>query len=221
MAARKRIDSRIISAAMAFFLGTLGTVGTAQSRTGSAPGFRVEIEQDGRPGPIRNHELTIQRKPFDIVLYFPKSGGQVALRSATQSALYDLAKSGKPLGTVFRPAQTIAEEEFDKAEDLILDDQTGQNVWSYDPADPGHRFSEVRPTPNGFKCRRRIANYFLNDKDSPVAGTDFLAIYLVFHNGQFARDLMSSSEGDREYLKISFSPPSKASIDAGATRDAS
>jgi hypothetical protein len=169
--------------------------------------LRVEVQQDGRTIPIKNYAVTIQRKPFDLVFHMPDKS-TVLVRTASHSALFDLAKSGKPLGKVFRPGQTGAASAFNKDEDLFMDDPTLQGAWGYDSTDKDHAFNEVVPAPGGvFKSRRRIANVFVNGNTTPIGKTDFAAMYLVFLTGQSAPDFNSTIEEQRDYLKIAFTAP--------------
>lgn len=165
--------------------------------------LRVEIQQDGRTIPVKDHAVVVQRKPFDLIFYMPDKEA-VSVRAASQSALYDLAKSGAPLGKIFNPSQTGAYTPFNKGEDMMIDDPTIQNSWFYDSSEKDHTFNEVTPAPGGFKCRRRISNVFTNGNSVPIVKTDFGAIYLAFLTGKSSADQLSTIEEQRDYLKIAF-----------------
>lgn len=172
--------------------------------------LRFEVQQDGRTIPVRDHAVAVQRKSFDLVFYMPDKS-TVLVRTASQPALFDLAKSGAPLGKIFNPAQTGAASSLNKDEDVFMDDPTLQGAWGYDSSDKDHSFNEVAPAPGGvFKCRRRIANVFVNGDAIPIGKTDFTAIYLVFLTGKSAADYLSTIEDQRDYLKIAFQAPAAA-----------
>lgn len=165
--------------------------------------LRIEIQQDGRTIPVKDHVVVVQRKPFDLIFYMPDKEA-VHVRAASQPALYDLAKSGAPLGKIFNPAQTAAYTPFNKGEDMMLDDPAIQDSWWYDSSEKNHTFNEVTPAAGGFKCRRRVSNFFTNGTSVPVVKTDFGAIYLVFLTGQSSADHLSTIEEQRDYLKVAF-----------------
>ncbi len=180
---------------------------TASRVSQAAKKWRVEVQQDGRTIPIKDHTVTVQRKPFDLVFYLPDKT-IVLVRAASQPALFDLAKSGKPLGKIFNPSQTGAASALNKDEDIFMDDPTLQGGWDYDSSEKDHSFNEVTPAPGGlFKCRRRISNVFSTGDPVPLGKTDFAAMYLVFLTGRSAADHLSSVEEQRDYLKIAFTAP--------------
>jgi hypothetical protein len=205
------------AAALAAAVSLLPLV-TVAPRTITTPGqqgqskgkwLRVEIQQEGRTIPIKDHAVTIQRKPFDIILYMPDKS-TVLVRAASQPALFDLAKSGKPLGRIFNPAQSGAFTPFNKDEDMMLDDPTVQDSWFYDSSEKDHPFNDVASAPGGFTCRRRISNVFVSNASLPIVKTDFDAMYLVFLTGKSSSDFLSTIEEQRDYLKIAFTGPAAA-----------
>ena len=167
----------------------------------------LQVVQDGRTVPNKDHAVTLQRKPFDLVFYMPDKS-TVFMRAASQSALFDVAKSGKPLGKIFRPGQSGAASALNKDEDMFMDDPTLQNAWGYDTTDKVHSFNEAAPAPGGlFKCRRRISNVFVNGDTKHIGKTDFKEMFLVFLTGKSASDFESTNEEQRDYLKIAFTAP--------------
>lgn len=183
----------------------------APARTGDSPQagqsakrwLRIEVQQDGRTIPVKDHAVVVQRKPFDLVFYMPDKGN-VLVRTASQGALFDLAKSGAPLGRIFNPSQSAADTPFNKDEDVMIDDPTVQGSWVYDSSEKDHDFNEVTPAAGGFKCRRRISNVFTNGTTVPIVKTDFAALYMVFLTGKSSADHLTTTEEQRDYLKIAF-----------------
>ncbi len=199
---------RIAAACLAMALlphggAAAGTEPALQQRIPSRGWLRIEVHQNGRAVPAKNHEVVLERKPFDLVLYLPDKES-VSVRAASHAALFDLARSGAPLGKIFNPAQTSAFVPFNKDEDMMLDDPRIQEAWWYDSAGKDHTFNEVTPVPGGFRCRRRISNFFIGGSPQPIEKTDFDAIYLVFLTGKSSSDRLSTLEDQRGYLKIGF-----------------
>ena len=189
---------------------------SSQGRSPASARIRYEIVQDGKTIPIRDHAVTIQRKPFDIVLYLPDNG-TVMVRADTRPFLFDIAKAGDPLGRIFNPSQTGAFTPLNKDEDIYIADSTLQNAWFYDSKDKDHPFNEVTPAGGGlFKARRRIANLFTFGRSVPITATSFEAMYLVFLTGKSSPDLLSTIEDQRDWLRIAFAGDAPAS-GAGAS----
>jgi hypothetical protein len=98
----------------------------------------------------------------------------------------------------------------------MIDDPTLQDAWFYDPAEKDHPFSEVTPAPGGFKGRRRISNVFSHGEKIPIVKTDFDAMYLVFLTGTGSSDMTSTTEEQRDYLKIAFADAARSTTSSAA-----
>lgn len=143
------------------------SAGSAQLRGSRRRPLRIEIEQYGKKLQDKEGEFTLERAPFDIVVYLPDKEG-VSVRAASKPYLYELAKTGAPLGEVFNPYQTSSESLFNADEDLVVDDATVQHYWWYDSADREHRFNQVTRFQDLYKCRRTVKKFwfFANTRTS-------------------------------------------------------
>lgn len=176
--------------------------------------FRVEIEQHGKQIPAEHGVVSLERAPFDIVLYLPDKES-VSLRASTSPFLYETARKGEPLGAVFMPAQSVAEAPFNKDRDITVDDATAQHAWSYDSADRDHRFNEVARVGNLYKCRRTINQLWFFGEDEQVADSTATALYLVFLSGKSSSDYSSTVESGRAALALTFKTPPRARTTPG------
>lgn len=188
---------------------------TAQRGPAGQRWLRFEVQQDGRTIPIKDHSAVVKRAPFDLVFYLPDKG-TILVRTASQPALFDLAKSGAPLGKIFNPAQSGAFTPFNTGEDVTIDDPTLQDAWFYDSTEKDHPFNEVTPAPGGFKARRRISSIYSYEASIPIVKTDFDAMYLVMLTGASSSDSLSTIEEQRDYLKIAFADAGRSTAPRAA-----
>ena len=74
--------------------------------------FAVAFEQNGQLVPIEDHQVTLQKKTFSIVLYF-KEPGSVLVNSALQPESFEQARDGVPFERIRGFADLgMAEEPF-------------------------------------------------------------------------------------------------------------
>ncbi len=202
------MSRRALFLGLAVTLSNLVALLPASLRAEGKGTIRVEIEQAGKVLPAQAGVVRLARAPFDIVLYLPDGGG-LSLRAATEPTLYDLARQGAPLGTIFNSAQSMAEPLLNAERNVTLDDWTVQHYWYYESKDRRHRFNEVVPAGPLFKCRRTVERLSLFGDQEPLADSTTDALYLVFLAGEPAKDYATTIEKDRLALALTFSTPAR------------
>lgn len=170
--------------------------------------FSVAVEQDGKAFPIKDHEVTLKKKPFTLIFTFPRIDDiNVMVNVSEKPGSYDAAKSGKPIKEIkgFEEFFGMAEDYFNRSRTLMLS-ETAYHYWYYDK-DSDHRFNEVYPSDGKWICRRIAAN--LMDRDTNRSYKDMQdfpddALFFVFVKGKYTEDYSQIIEKQRDYLKITF-----------------
>jgi hypothetical protein len=162
--------------------------------------FAVSIEQDGKPVAVKDHEATLRKAPFDILVDLPGKGSFVYVNTSFADAMYEKAKTNKPLGREFRPGLFMAEGDRNAEKDIIPGPDAIHS-WYYE-TDQDNRFNEVKPSGAGFRGRRTVANAYLDGKDVKVEDWKDSTLYLVFLSGEGKPDASETVERQREYLKL-------------------
>lgn len=86
------------------------------------------------------YSITLQKKTFKIQVLLQNIEGVFAFASLNDS-LYSLPGNKPVPGFAYLPVMAMAEEEFNKEKELLLDDQ-GWAYWFFDPALPWHWFNK-------------------------------------------------------------------------------
>jgi hypothetical protein len=160
----------------------------------------VSIEQDGKPVPIKDHEVALKKAPFDILVDLPGKGSFVYVNASFDDAMYEKAKKSKPLGREFRPGLFMAEGDRNAEKDIIPGPDAIHS-WYYD-SDQDNRFNEVKPSGAGVRGRRTVANAYLDGKEVKVEDWKDSTLYLVFLTGEGKPDASETVERQREYVKL-------------------
>ncbi len=170
--------------------------------------FSVGIEQDGKPVTIKEHEVTLKKKPFTILFTFPKIDDiNILVNVSEKESSYDAAKSGKPVKEIrgFEEFFGMAEASFNESRTLMLS-ETAPHYWYY-LKDSDHRFDEVIPGDGKWICKRIAANLMERDTSRFYKDMENFpgeALYFVFLKGQYTGDFSNLIEKQRDYLKIKF-----------------
>lgn len=170
--------------------------------------FSVAVEQDGKPVPIIDHEVTLKKKPFTILFAFPKINDiNIMVSVSEKSDSFDAAKSGKPVKEIkgFEEFFGMAEGLFNESRTLMLS-ETAYHYWYY-LKDSDHRFDEIYYRDGKWVCKRISAN--LMDRDTTRNYKDIEnfpgdALYFVFLKGDYTDNYSLISEKQRDFLKIVF-----------------
>lgn len=173
------------------------------SRTG--PYFGIGFEQDGQAVPIIDHEVTLARAPFTIVLTFPGQEGVLVNASAAPET-FKAAQAGKPLAELPGFSDLgMAEEAFNPRALLMLS-AFAPHFWYY--AHEGeHRFNDVVQQPNTIICRRIVATIMRRDESKQmmaIRDSTEPYLYLVFVKTEWNAEYTQQFEKQRDYVKLTF-----------------
>jgi hypothetical protein len=173
-----------------------------------APRFAVELEQDGKPVPIRDHQASDRRAPFALLLTLPDTAG-VYLSTSFDPSLVDTARSGQPFAKAdFRTGICGAESERNQDHDLFLRTPADEtlNAWGCD----SDRFDQLTALPGeGCQARRTVESLFASqEKDGksvsapvPLANLVRRPLHLVFFRGNLGAEGPEKELG-REWLTL-------------------
>jgi len=160
--------------------------------------FKVEVEQDGKPVPIRDHEALLHRAPFALLLTLPDAS-DVFVSASFEPATYEVARSGGPFGRDdFRSAISGAEGPANAGYDIFVraPDRPILSVWSCGLG----RFDQVTTAGAGCRGRRTIEKVFTSEP-VPVDRLLRRPLHLVFLRGS-VNDAGVEKELGREWLKL-------------------
>ncbi|HVO10728.1 MAG TPA: hypothetical protein VMX54_08270 [Vicinamibacteria bacterium] len=160
--------------------------------------FKVEVEQDGKPVPIRDHEALLRRAPFALLLTLPDAS-DVFVSASFEPATYDVARSGAPFGKEdFRSAISGAEGPANAGNDIFVrgPDRPILSVWSCSLG----RFDQLTTVGAGCRGRRTIEKVFTSE---PVPLDRLLRrpLHLVFLRGT-VNEAGVEKELGREWLTL-------------------
>ncbi|PIE29277.1 hypothetical protein CSA57_09730 [candidate division KSB3 bacterium] len=167
--------------------------------------FAVAFEQHGQLIPIANHQITLEKNSFSIVLFF-KEPGSVLVNASLQSESFEQARDG----VAFEQIQGftdlgMAEEPFNPKTLLMLSKQA-PHYWYYEDASK-HRFNDVRWQEGLLVCRRIVAQVMYREKGRatlPLRDMRENAIYFVFMRTIWNQDFSGRFEQQREYVTVNF-----------------
>lgn len=174
-------------AAACMTLLAAGTLSQAQAQRpkpvapSSPRGFAVEIEQGGSVVAHVNHEVSMRRAPFAIVLHSPDLEGAY-LNASFQPDLFDIARMGLPFGNRLRAGMTVAESHMNPDHEIFL----GLDSLHYlDYKDKTYvRMDQVTPAGAGFRGLRTVARLYFDDKSHPIAEVADRPLYLIVARGK-------------------------------------
>jgi hypothetical protein len=194
-----------ILALCALLGGAGGCVDPNKDGSTGQPGryFVLGIEQDGQKLSIRDHEVTLKKRPFEVLVAF-SSPDAVLVNASFHAESYEAAKRGTPIGSIPGFAgSSVREELFNKDRTLIVGDETYHNWKCYSQSICN--FDEVTSREGAVVCRRTVAKCQEPGESAvDVANIDSPAIYLVFIRKQWSADPAQRVEKQRDYLKIAF-----------------
>lgn len=167
--------------------------------------FAIDIEQDGKPVVIEEHQVRLQKAPFTLVFYFPRQEG-ILVNASFTSESFQPAQTGQPFDEIPGFSDLgMAEEAFNPRVMLMITSKA-PHFWYYANA-AEHRFNEVEKEDGFLVCRRIVANVMYRDTTKqivPVKEIPEDSLYLVFMKTVWTKDYSQQIEQQREYLKITF-----------------
>lgn len=148
--------------------------------------FDYYILQDGVSRGISNHEITLEKAPFTLVIIMKEPIG-VLTNFSTISLLYDGILKNLTISEILENADAymgMAEYERNPDEEIFIHDVYPHYL--YYATDMEHRFSTVEYRDGLYYCYRKISNYRYNDTMDVVKpihelDVDTLYISMVYH----------------------------------------
>jgi hypothetical protein len=167
-------------------------------------GFKVELEQGGKPVVVKDHEATLARAPFAVLVTSPDQNG-VYVSVSFGASLYEDAQTGRPFGKRFRTTIVGAEGNANGDQEVFVSGPADEmlNYWFYGPKD-AIRFDEAIPMGAGYRGRRTIARLFFSaEKVVEMTKAPRKALHLVFVRGKEGKaGDYAIVEEQREFLKL-------------------
>ena len=165
--------------------------------------FAVAFEQDGRIIPIENHQVTLKKKTFSIVIYLKKPGS-VLLNTSLSAESFEQARSGIPFENIAGFSDLGMAEEAFNPKTLIMLSTTAPHYWYYEQPS-NHRFNDVKTNSGIFVCRRIVAQVMYRDTARTLVLVRDLPderLYFVFMRTDWTRDFQRQIERQREYVEV-------------------
>jgi hypothetical protein len=175
----------------------------AKKKPSPAPkAFKVELEQDGKPVPIKDHEAVLRRAPFALILTLPDKE-DVFVSASFEPGLFETARNGKSFSQAdLRGGIAAAEGEANKSKDLFIRTPSDAiiHAWSCD-AGEYRRFDQLTPDAPGCRGRRTIESVYLGGEDVPLGKLLRRPLHLVFFRGGLGSGGVEKETG-RDWLKL-------------------
>lgn len=165
------------------FLVSLCLIFTCTSLPAQQPWVDIHIiqgDESYNPGTGKD-SITLERKAFKIQVLLQHIKG-VYLFASFSDSLYKLEENMPVPGFAELPSKAMAEEEFNKEKELIVDDG-GWSYWFFDPAMTWHRFNKKiilldSDRVVGTKTIKQL--YFPPSKETVKLKDNRTALYLFF-----------------------------------------
>jgi hypothetical protein len=166
--------------------------------------LRIGLEQEGRAVRIDEHEASLRKGPFEILITTQDATRGILMNVSLKPELYERARRGQDLEGYFQPGTGMAEEAVVKKKELYVSDFNSHHYLLHNPEMKTNRYHEVRKTEDGFRCRRSVEQLYLvpSRKTIRIADLGHDALYLVFFLGLARND--RSVEQERGFVKIRF-----------------
>ncbi len=174
--------------------------------------FRVFVEQEGQVATASEGVVSLDRKPFTLVLFFrdassSKNTSAVLANFSFKNVICSGFRQGKSLGEFLDNPDNfmgMAEHIFNAEEKIVVDEVVPHYLY-YDASD-NHRFSSVTQRDGVLVCRRRIAHYsYLEsiEQKSPVEQIQWDKLYISLLYSQYGKNYQRI-EKQRACLEIKF-----------------
>jgi len=167
--------------------------------------FKVYIKQNGLRQSILKNEVTLNKKPFDIVFVFDKPNA-VLVSTSFDKSTYEKALQKEPLSKLPGYEGTgMAESPFNADKEVFIDDSS-PSYWHYETSKE-NRFNKVVKSKDSIICTRTINQlYILGEKESSTLPIEQInkPVYFVFINYTIDPKTYNRTELQREMLKINW-----------------
>ena len=166
--------------------------------------FAVGFEQSGRFIPVINHQVTLQKKSFTVVVFF-RQPDDILVNASLTTESFDAAKAGAALSAIPGFANLgMAEESFNPRTLLILS-KDSPHYWYYQDEND-HRFNDIIPKDGQLICRRLITQVTASGQKQPSIVKELPGdtLYFVFLKTSWTNDFSKQIEQQRDYVKVNF-----------------
>jgi hypothetical protein len=167
--------------------------------------FKVYIKQNGLRQSILKNEVTLNKKPFDIVFVFDKPNA-VLVSTSFDKSTYVKSLLKEPLSKLPGYEGTgMAESPFNADKEVFIDDSS-PSYWHYETSKE-NRFNKVVKSKDSIICTRTINQlYILGEKESSTLPIEQInkPVYFVFINYTIDPKTYNRTELQREMLKINW-----------------
>lgn len=166
--------------------------------------FAIGFEQSGQFIPVNDHQVTLEKKSFTVVVFFRQPDDILVNASLTPES-FDPAKAGAASDEIpgFKNFG-MAEESFNPKTLLILSNDS-PHYWYY-ADEHDHRFNDMILKNGQLICRRLITQIMLHGKKqlSIVKELPGNSLYFVFLKTSWTQDFTKQIEQQRDYVKVNF-----------------
>lgn len=163
----------------------------------------IELEQDGRPVPIRDREASLRRAPFVLSVSLPDDRN-VFMIASLEKTLVETARAVRPFGRSFRTGIMGAEGQANADRDLFVQTPGDElaHAWSCETGEY-RRFDLLVSLGPGCRGARTVASFFMGGKDVPIESAPRKPLHLVFMQGVLSVDGVVTEDG-RDWLSLYF-----------------
>jgi len=164
--------------------------------------FIVAVEQDGKRVMLNDHQVRLARRPFTIILVFPKWTG-VMVNASDRSEMAAAVQAGRSVSTVLPLPRRGLPEDLANPRKCIFVTEKGFNYWYYFGRGKSS-FDEVIQAEREFVCKRRIASFAADNAAAarPLTQLPKRELYLTFVSVKWSGN--QRVQKSAEYIKVVF-----------------
>ncbi len=171
--------------------------------------FAFGIQQEGKNVSVSNHEVTLNKKPFEMVFYFKESPAMLVQASLRPNAV-QMAKAGVRMDKILDMSSQISEN-FQNPSKLMYvysDNFQRYHNWPYLDKD-SHRYDQsgIAKVPlnkgGGYLCTRTVSGISIDGREEKIQDYPSNTLYLVFFT--VTRDKKNQFvEAKRDWMIVRF-----------------
>ncbi len=177
----------------------------AFGQAGEEAFFSIGFQQKGRNIPVKNHQVTLKKKTFTIVVTF-KQPDSVLVNASDSPESFEAAKNGKPFDLIPGFADLGMAEEAFNPKSLLMLSSDAPHYWFYQDGF-SHRFNDITQQDGLWVCRRIVGQVMYRDTSRNLVQVPDMPedeLYLVFIRTEWTENFSQQYETQREYVKILF-----------------
>lgn len=165
--------------------------------------FTLGIEQDAQRIPVRDHTVTLRKKPFRLVFYFERLSPML-VQASLDPTILEMTRKGRPMDDILRPGSGIAEDLMNPKRQLYMNRTGSYHNWLYLGPET-HRFDPDgvhKLEQGGYLCRRTVSHLVIEGNRLPVSQCPASKLYMVFFKTD--RSGTDRVERQRDWLTLKF-----------------